>query len=167
MVFTIISLIAYMAPIIVCLQEFMSSASATGECWIPGVVGYVDTMARSRLIVVYSLLIIAELEILLFLLYRADKTCGWRIDNRLMRGLIQHNLIYFACGFVFSLIVILAIVFLPFPVAHMVEQLQIIVQTIMATRMHIYFWKSDRVSCDIYGQGISLTAFMAIVPDFV
>lgn len=38
-------------------------------------------------------------EILLVLLYPAVKGYGWRIDNRLMRGLIQHNLIYFACGF--------------------------------------------------------------------
>jgi hypothetical protein len=37
-------------------------------------------------------------EILLFLLYRAVKSCGWRINSRLMRHLIQHNLLYFSCG---------------------------------------------------------------------
>ncbi|OJA17355.1 hypothetical protein AZE42_09593 [Rhizopogon vesiculosus] len=97
-VFTIISIIAYMVPIIVCFQEVTSSIS--GECWIPGVVEYLDTAASSRLIVVYSLLIVAELEIFLFLLYHTVESCGWRIDNRLMRGLIQHNLQYFCCGFV-------------------------------------------------------------------
>ncbi|KAJ8588998.1 hypothetical protein M405DRAFT_227107 [Rhizopogon salebrosus TDB-379] len=166
-VFTIISIIAYMTLIIVCLQGFISSASATGECSITEVTGYLDTMARSKLIAVYSLLIIAELEILLVLLYPAVKSYGWRIDNRLMRGLIQHNLIYFACGFAFSLIIILAIVFLPFVAVHMLAQFQVIVQGIVVTRMHRDFWKSDRVSCNIYSQGIPLTTFMAIVPDLV
>ena len=88
------------------------------ECWIPGFVGYLDDMARSRLIVVYSLLVVAEFgsydwepllmwastdhilaEILLFLLYRGVKSYRSEFDNRLMRGLVQQNLIYFCCSF--------------------------------------------------------------------
>ena len=38
-------------------------------------------------------------EILLVLVYRAVKSCGWRIENRLMRDLVQDNLLYFCCGF--------------------------------------------------------------------
>jgi len=75
-------------------------------------------MARSRLIVVYSLLVVAEFgsydwelllmwastdyilaEILLFLLYRGVKSYRSGFDNRLMRGLVQQNLIYFCCSF--------------------------------------------------------------------
>jgi hypothetical protein len=39
-------------------------------------------------------------EILAFLFYRALKGHGgWETDNRLMRGLMQHNLMYFSCSF--------------------------------------------------------------------
>lgn len=39
-------------------------------------------------------------EILFFLIYPAVKGHGgWDIDNRLMRGLLQHNLMYFSCSF--------------------------------------------------------------------
>ncbi|OJA14283.1 hypothetical protein AZE42_12749 [Rhizopogon vesiculosus] len=72
---------------------------ATGECWIPGVIGYLDETESSRWTVIYSLLIVAEFEILLILVYRAVKSCGWRIENRLMRDLVQDNLLYFCCGF--------------------------------------------------------------------
>ncbi|OAX31750.1 hypothetical protein K503DRAFT_52668 [Rhizopogon vinicolor AM-OR11-026] len=163
MVFTIISIIAYLVPITICFQEIISSTS--GESWIPGTVGYLDKAAKSRLILVFSLLVVAELEILLFLLYRAVGNYGWRIGNRLMRGLILHNMQYFSCSFVFSLSVILAIVFLPFPVAHIVAEFQVVLQTILVTRMHTNFWKSDGAPCDIYRQ--SLTTFMAVVPDLI
>ncbi|OAX31680.1 hypothetical protein K503DRAFT_59875 [Rhizopogon vinicolor AM-OR11-026] len=93
----IISITAYMIPIVIFFQDMISSVS--GECWIPGVIGYLDTTTTTRLLVVYCLLVVAELEILLFLLYPAIKKDGWGIDNRFMRGLIQHNLLYFGCSF--------------------------------------------------------------------
>jgi hypothetical protein len=43
------------------LSSLLIVATATGECSITEVTGYLDTMARSKLIAVYSLLIIAEL----------------------------------------------------------------------------------------------------------
>ncbi|OJA17357.1 hypothetical protein AZE42_09589 [Rhizopogon vesiculosus] len=162
-VLTTISIIAFMTPITICFQEMTSSVS--GECWIPGVVEHLDTMASSRWTVVYSLLIVAEFEILLILVYRAVKSCGWRIENRLMRDLIQDNLLYFCCGFVFSICVILTMRFLAFPVAHLVLEFQVIAQTILVTRMHRDFWKSDRSSCGTYGQSTSLPTFIAGVPD--
>ncbi|OJA13697.1 hypothetical protein AZE42_10925 [Rhizopogon vesiculosus] len=61
-------------------------------------------------------------EILLLLLYPAIKKDGWGINNRFMRGLIQHNLLYFGCSFAFILSVILTLVFLPFPVTHIIEE---------------------------------------------
>ncbi|KAG1775202.1 hypothetical protein EV702DRAFT_1119332 [Suillus placidus] len=136
-VFKIIVIIAHLIPIIVCFQEFIPSLE---ECSIPGGVGYVDTKARSSVIAVYCLLVAGELEILVWVLYRAFKNHGgWKIENRLMRGLVHHNLLYFSCSFgscpnhsriyiyllndtAFSLGVILATIFLPFLVVHMIAE---------------------------------------------
>ncbi|KAG0705661.1 hypothetical protein DFH29DRAFT_1067281 [Suillus ampliporus] len=181
-VFAIVTLIVYLVPIIVCLQKITSSLS--GKCWIPGAVGYLDMEIRSRLYVVYCLLAVAELHVLLFLLYPIAKDYGgWESNNRLARGLMLHNLLYCGCGFAFSLSVVLTTIFLPFPVAHLVTQfvhshlrggddhlfgnrLQVVVQTVLVTRMHRDFWKSDRASCGVYA-GVSLTTWMAATPDII
>ncbi|KIK33662.1 hypothetical protein CY34DRAFT_691161 [Suillus luteus UH-Slu-Lm8-n1] len=57
-----------------------------------------------------------------------------------MRG----NLLYFSCSFGFSLSVILATVFPPFPVVHMI-----------AESLFCLFWRSDRVSCGNDGVDLS------------
>ncbi|KAG2140127.1 hypothetical protein DEU56DRAFT_294172 [Suillus clintonianus] len=94
----VISTIAYLVPGIIYLQEFNSSLS--DPCFIPGVTGYVDMETRYRLCVAFGLLAVAELQILLFLLYRTVKSHGgWRIDNRIMLSLLRHNLLYFGCSF--------------------------------------------------------------------
>ncbi|KAG1750148.1 hypothetical protein EDB19DRAFT_92548 [Suillus lakei] len=164
-VFAIISIIAYLVPIIVCMQEFDSSV--IGECRILSPFGSLDTKTSSQVYVVYCLLVVAELQILLFLLYRAVKGHGsWGINNRLIRGLLQHNLLYCGCSFGFSLSVVLTTIFLPFPVARMVAESQVVVQTILVTRMHRDFWRSDRASCGICTD-ISLTTWMAATPDII
>ncbi|OJA17358.1 hypothetical protein AZE42_09591 [Rhizopogon vesiculosus] len=123
--FTAISIIAYMTPITICFQEMTSSVS--GECWIPGVVEHLGTMASSRWTTVYSLLVVAELA--------------------------------------YSICAILAMKFLAFPVAHIMIEFQVIAQTILVTRMHRDFWKSDHSSRGTYGQSISLPTFIAVAPD--
>ncbi|KAG1833119.1 hypothetical protein EV424DRAFT_1533252 [Suillus variegatus] len=142
-IFTIISIIAYLVPIFIYIREVWS---VSGECWIPGAFGYLDTLSKN-VYVVYSLLALAELEILLFLLYRAVKGHdGWKIHNRLIRGLLQQNLLYFSCSIALGLGVILTTFYLPFAFAHVVAEYQVVLQSIMVTRMHRDFRRSDRVS---------------------
>ncbi|KAG2140103.1 hypothetical protein DEU56DRAFT_755335 [Suillus clintonianus] len=72
------------------------------------------TETSSKVYVIYGLLVVAELEILLMLLYRAVKGHGgWGNDNSLIRGLMLHNLLYCGCSFAFSLCLILTTIFLP------------------------------------------------------
>ncbi|KAG2130696.1 hypothetical protein DEU56DRAFT_902634 [Suillus clintonianus] len=178
MVIKIINIIAYLVPILVFFYEFNVSA---GECSIPGGIRYVDTKGRHSVIAVYCLLIAAELEILVCVLYRAfESHGGWRIENRLMRGLMHHNLLYFCCSFgscpshsivyllngtAFSLGVVLATIYLPFPVVHVIAETQVVVLSLLVTRMHRDFWRSDRAACGIDGVDLSLTTFMAATPD--
>ncbi|KIK31903.1 hypothetical protein CY34DRAFT_814466 [Suillus luteus UH-Slu-Lm8-n1] len=62
----------------------------------------------------------------------------------------------------FSLAIILATVFLPFLAVHMILETQVVVLSLLVTRMHRDFWRSDCVSC---GDDLSHTTFMAATPD--
>ncbi|KAG1821146.1 uncharacterized protein BJ212DRAFT_986001 [Suillus subaureus] len=164
-IFAIVNVIAYLVPTIICLWEFDSSVS--GECWIPGIFGYLDMKTSSTVYALYCLLAVIELQILFLLYYRAIKSHGGReIDNRLMRGLMQHNLLYFGCSFAFTLSVVLTTIFTPFPFAHTVANYQVIVQAVLVTQMHRDFWRLNRASCGTYTD-VSFTTWMAAVPDII
>ncbi|KAG1824315.1 hypothetical protein EV424DRAFT_1395394 [Suillus variegatus] len=165
-VFKIINIMAYLTPIFVFFfQKFIPSI---GECSIPGGIEYANTEERSTVIVVYCLLVVGELEILVCVLYRTfESHGGWKIESRLVRGLVHHNLLYFGCSFAFSLSVILASIFLPFSVMHMIAETQVVVLSLMVTRMHRDFWRSDRVSCGNDEVDLTLSTFMAATPDVV
>lgn len=155
-------------------------------------------------------------EILVCVLYRTfESHGGWKIENRLVRGLVHHNLLYFGCSFglysnhsqmyiyflnrpAFSLSVILASIFLPVshcdtqscPLTQVVfgdahdcrvrlillggsdscsfsSRTQVVVLSLMVTRMHRDFWRSDRVSCGNDEVDLTLSTFMAATPDVV
>ncbi|KAG1821128.1 uncharacterized protein BJ212DRAFT_984595 [Suillus subaureus] len=162
-VYAVISTIAYLVAIAICLQEY--NFSVPEPCWIPGIAKYLDTGTSTRLCVAFGLLATAELQILSFLLYRTVKSRGgWGIDNRLMVSLLRHNLLYFGCGFAFSLSVILTAIFLPFPVVHVLAQF-VYSHFRGVTRMHRDFWRSDRLnaSCGI-STDTSLSTWMTRTP---
>lgn len=155
--------IAYLVPITYCLQEF--NLSVPEPCYIPGITGYLDNETSSKIYIAFGLLAIAEFQTLLLLLYRVVRGHGsLGIGNRLMRGLLQDNLLYCGCGFAFSLSVILATFFLPFPIAHLLAESQVVFQALMVTRMHRDFWRSDRDFCGI-ATDATLTAWMTGTPD--
>ncbi|KAG2147583.1 hypothetical protein DEU56DRAFT_784753 [Suillus clintonianus] len=146
----VVSTITYLVPITICLQEFNSLLSE--PCYIPGVSGLVDPETGFRLYVAFGLLAVAELQILLFLLYRTVKSHGgWRIENRLMLSLLRHNLLYFGCSFAFNLSVIVATALLPD--YSLLCRIQVVIQSLLVTRMHRDFYKSDRASCGINTNG--------------
>ncbi|KAG2140083.1 hypothetical protein DEU56DRAFT_798533 [Suillus clintonianus] len=158
------SIIVYTVLVIMCFKQY---SSASGECRIFGFVEYLDTKTSTPLIVVYCLAIVAQLQILLLVLYRAVKSRGDRgIGNRLMLGLVRDNLLYFVCSFPLNLGMILAIIFLPSPAAHLISEFSTILQAVLVTRMHRDFWRSDRASCGV-DTDVSLTTWMVATPDLV
>lgn len=166
-VYAVVGAIVHAVPTIIYMHEFIFLVPE--PCWIPDITGYMDARARSRVSVVYGLMIVAELEILLFLLYRTIQSHrAWGIGNRLMASLLRQNLLYCGCGFAFALSVILTSIFLPFPIAHVLAECQVVVQCIMVTRMHRDFWRSDRLNAS---RGIStdasLSTWMERTPDIV
>ncbi|KAG2369163.1 hypothetical protein BDR07DRAFT_856631 [Suillus spraguei] len=167
--YAVINIIAFLVSTTICLHTF--NFLVPEPCWIqlPGITTHLDTKASSRISVAFGLLIAAELQILLFILYPTVKNNrGWVIDNCLMANLLRQNLLYFGCGFVFSLSVILAANFLSFPVAHELAECQVVIQSVMVTRMHRDFWRSARHNAS---RGIStdasLSTWMERTPDIV
>ncbi|KAG2076718.1 hypothetical protein BDR04DRAFT_707944 [Suillus decipiens] len=168
-VYAVINTIAFLVSTAICLHTF--NFLVLEPCWIqlPGITTYLDTKAISRLSVAFGLLLVAELQILLFLVYRTVKNHrGWVIESCLMASLLRQNLLYFCCGFAFSLSVILAANFLPLPVAHELAECQVVVQSVMVTRMHRDFWRSahHNASCGI-STDESLSTWMERTPDIV
>ncbi|KAG1720101.1 hypothetical protein EDB19DRAFT_595441 [Suillus lakei] len=167
-VFATILVIVHVVPMIVCFHKFASLVS--GECSVPGFIRYLDTEANTIVCVMYDLMLFAEFEILLFLLYRTVdiRSSGWRVDNRLKRGLLQHNLLYLGCSCAFVVGLWFTVKLSPFPVAHLVaDRYHVVVQALMVTRMHRDFWKSDRAFCGTSREDISLSTFMVATPDII
>ncbi|OJA17356.1 hypothetical protein AZE42_09592 [Rhizopogon vesiculosus] len=157
-VFTIISIMAYLVPITICFQEIISSTSGVWTSDYSPAQAQLFTYDRNR-----RMLDPRD--------YRISGQGGKiQIDScvllangcRVGFNKYPHSLLNITVS---SLSVILAIVFLPFPVAHIVAEFQVVLQTVLVTRMHTNFWKSDGAPCDIYRQ--SLTTFMAVVPDLI
>jgi hypothetical protein len=148
-------------------------------------------------------------------LYRTFESHGsWKIENRLMRGLMHHNLLYFSCSFgscpnhflnIYSLVKRhrflscchprysipsgkpqctlkaapltrdavsggahdcgVCLILLGRDGYLFGSRTQVVVLSLLVTRMHRDFWRSDRVSCGNDGVDLSLTTFMAATPD--
>ncbi|KAG1847307.1 hypothetical protein DFJ58DRAFT_730186 [Suillus subalutaceus] len=183
-VFMTIFVIVHLVPMIVCFYKFASLLS--GECSIPGFIRYVDTKEKILVLVMYILLASGELGILLFLLHRTVdfRSSGWKIDNRLKRGLLHHNLLYFGWSCAFFAGLGLTSRISSIPAAHIVAQFvysqfgcdedylfgsryHVVVQALLVTRMHRDFWRSDRAFCGISGEDVSFATFMVAIPDIV
>ncbi|KAG2035813.1 hypothetical protein BDR03DRAFT_961627 [Suillus americanus] len=104
---------------------------------IPKVASCYDSKQSRIIIVAYVLLVIAEIEILSFMLYHS-----WKLyrehgnDMPLVRVLVRHNIFYFACGLVFSTAAVVAVVTLPASYVDAVSDLQFVIHGILSTRMH-------------------------------
>ncbi|EGO21110.1 hypothetical protein SERLADRAFT_410612 [Serpula lacrymans var. lacrymans S7.9] len=92
--------------------------------------------------IAYALLIVYEVEILLFSLYRA--LIHYRSTRSpLLRVLLQHNIFYFSCGLVifFGAWHLLSRRSIPY-----YTSLQVVIHAILVTRMQIDLWKSDQLT---------------------
>ncbi|KAG1821077.1 uncharacterized protein BJ212DRAFT_1337268 [Suillus subaureus] len=104
-----------------------------------------DSEESGLVIAAYSLLILAELQIVFFSLYKATKSFrNWGRKNRLLEILIQHNIFYFACGLCSSVIVILTTALLQASYGNLMASAQVVFHALLVTKMHLNLWESDR-----------------------
>ncbi|KAG1776870.1 hypothetical protein EV702DRAFT_1107117 [Suillus placidus] len=147
------SFVANLIPAVYIITSYNNSQTIS-EPPIPNITSCYN-VGESRIIVVaYVLLVVTESEILFFTLYRSIKHHkSFARGNHLLNILIQHNIFYFICGLVFSLLVMLTTGLLPFIYGDMFSNLQSMVHALLITRMHLELWKSDRAA---HAQGFVL-----------
>ncbi|KAG2107478.1 uncharacterized protein F5147DRAFT_761299 [Suillus discolor] len=192
-VFKIINIMAYLTPIFVFFfQKFIPSMDIE-ECLIPGGIEFANTKERSTVIVVYCLLVVGELGRYLELDLKYElKLTACLSMHTLSEILLQ---LWFVPK-LFSDVYLLAKppsflswhhpgLNLPsaFGDAHdcrvrlillgesdsysFGSRTQVVVLSLMVTRMHRDFWRSDRVSCGNDEVDLTLSTFMAATPDVV
>lgn len=128
--------VLFLVPVVVTLA-FYNSSSTIMQSPIPEVASCYDSKQGRIVILAYALLVIAEIETLSFMLYHSWKLyTEYRKDLPLVRVLVRHNIFYFACGLLFSTVVVVAVVALPAPYGDPASDLQFVIHGILATRMH-------------------------------
>jgi hypothetical protein len=111
---------------------------------IPGITGCYDstTSTSFQLFIQFLLLSVFQLGLVMLTLIRAIQ--NWRINinsSRLFVVLVKHNIFYYTCGFLFSVVNIITPLLLQYAYHTMLYDFQVIILAILATRMHRYLWQ--------------------------
>jgi len=109
---------------------------------IPGITGCYQGPGSFRLFIPFLLLLAIELGLLCLTLIRAIQS--WRTGNALYSVLLKHNIFYYACGLFFSAVNMLTTLLLEYAYNALFQNFQIIILAILATRMHLHLWHSER-----------------------
>ncbi|KAG1821084.1 uncharacterized protein BJ212DRAFT_1478179 [Suillus subaureus] len=128
--------VLFLVPLVVTVT-LSDSSSSIMQSPLPKVASCYDSKQSRIIIVAYVLLVIAEIEILSFILYHS-----WNFyrehgnDAPLVRVLVKHNVFYFACGLLSSTTVVVVVLTLPASYGDVTSILQVAIHGILATRMH-------------------------------
>ncbi|KAG1820340.1 uncharacterized protein BJ212DRAFT_1020492 [Suillus subaureus] len=110
---------------------------------IPGITGCYQPSGSIGFFVPFILLSVLQLGLISLTLIRALQT--WRAsNNHLSSVLLKHNIVYYACGFLCSMMNILASVLLHNAYKAMFQDFQFVILAILATHMHLQLWHKDR-----------------------
>jgi hypothetical protein len=136
---------AFLAVIIASVGVlFTATADAPFETSpILGITGCYQSAGSDELFVPFILLFALELGLVSLTLVRAIQS--WRIARSpLYNVLLKHNIFYYACGLFFSIVNIFTSLLLQYAYNGMLQDFQIIILAILATRMHLHLWHMDR-----------------------
>ncbi|KAJ8584523.1 hypothetical protein M405DRAFT_936564 [Rhizopogon salebrosus TDB-379] len=125
------------------ILTFSNSSSIILQSPIPEITSCYISKTGHVIIVAFILLVIAETEILGLMLYHS--WIRYRETKRiipLVRILIRHNVFYFTCGLFSSTLVVVVLFTAPAAHYNVASELQIVVHTILATRMHRELWRA-------------------------
>jgi hypothetical protein len=137
---TIVSFIGIWFTAIPKSQYFTSSAIPG----IPGITGGYRTSDNVDLYLPFVLLFVFQLGLVSLTLIRALQ--DWRSTRYpLHAALVKHNISYYACGLFFSALNVLVPVLFPGSAYHsFLEDFEVFILAILATRMHLHLWHIDR-----------------------
>ncbi|KAG1750065.1 hypothetical protein EDB19DRAFT_82502 [Suillus lakei] len=156
---TCCNIVLFVVPVAVTLALYNSSSTVVQSPILKVTSCY--TTKQSRIVIVaYALLVIGEIEILSFMLYHS-----WKLYREhgnilpLMRILVRNNIFYFACGLLFSTMVVVMVVILPASYGDVASELQFVIHRILATRMHRELYNTVHRPEEISIRDMSLPIF--------
>ncbi|KAG1728334.1 hypothetical protein EDB19DRAFT_1913833 [Suillus lakei] len=111
---------------------------------IPGITGCYRSSSGVQFFMPFLLLFVFELGLVSLTLTRAIQS--WRSDNGpLYAVLVKHNIFYYACGLLLSVVnVLMPVLFSNYAYHSFFEDLQFFLLAILATRMYLHLWHIDR-----------------------
>ncbi|KAG2067973.1 hypothetical protein BDR04DRAFT_1144084 [Suillus decipiens] len=112
---------------------------------IPGIPGCSRTSYDVQLLLPFILVFVFQLGLVCLTMIRVIQR--WRsVKGPLYVMLVKHNIFYYACGLLFSVVnVLLPILILDeYSVYFSLEGLQVFILAILATRMHLHLWHTER-----------------------
>ncbi|KAG2068183.1 hypothetical protein BDR04DRAFT_787419 [Suillus decipiens] len=136
---------------------------------IPGITGCYQSSTNFRLFVPFLVLTLFELGLMILTLICAVRS--WRMSSgRLYVVLVKHNIFYYACGLLFSVINIFTSLLLQYSYRNILYDFQIMILAILATRMHLHLWQTNRRAYDsgdpvhIYNVRYAIYEFRGVIP---
>ncbi|KAG1728331.1 hypothetical protein EDB19DRAFT_164630 [Suillus lakei] len=153
-----IVLVAMLLTLFATIVSFIGiwfSATATSQYFttsaIPGITGITGcyrTSSSVRLYLPFILLFMFQLGLVSLTLIRAIQ--NWRLTGcPLYAVLVKHNIFYYACGLLLSgLNVLVPMLFSNSAYHSFLEDLEVFILAILATRMHLHLWRIGRHAHD-------------------
>ncbi|KAG1854035.1 hypothetical protein C8R48DRAFT_322290 [Suillus tomentosus] len=142
-------LVAILSTFFTCLVASFSIVLATGvpaayaTSAIPGITGCYQSSTSLQYFIPFLLLSVFELGLMILTLIRAVQ--NWRINSsRLYVVLVNHNISYYACGFLFSVTNIVTSLLLQYSYQTILYSFQFIMLAILATRMYLHLWQVNQ-----------------------
>ncbi|KAG1739583.1 hypothetical protein EDB19DRAFT_839517 [Suillus lakei] len=121
---------------------------------IPGITGCYRTSTSVRVSIQFLLLFAFQLGLISLTLIRVIQC--WRTDNgHLYAILVKHNIFYYASGLFLSAVnILISVLFSDSAYHSLFEDFECLILAILATRMHIHLWQTDRHQHDSDGLGM-------------
>ncbi|KAG1737979.1 hypothetical protein EDB19DRAFT_919560 [Suillus lakei] len=111
---------------------------------IPGIPGCYLSLSSIRFSIPFILLFVFQLGLISLTLIRVIQS--WRTaKGRLHAILVKHNIFYYACGLLLSAGNIIVPILLADPAYYsLLDDIEVCILAILATRMHLHLWHIDR-----------------------
>ncbi|KAG1814152.1 hypothetical protein EV424DRAFT_38046 [Suillus variegatus] len=110
---------------------------------IPGITGCYQSSTNDRIFIPFLLFSVLGLGLMILTLIRAIQS--WRRNpSRLYVVLVNHNIFYYACAFLFSVMNIFTSLLLQDTYWTVLNGFQFLTLAIVAVRMHIHLWQTNQ-----------------------
>ncbi|KAG1835994.1 hypothetical protein DFJ58DRAFT_749979 [Suillus subalutaceus] len=116
------------------------AAAAFSTSAIPGITGCYHSSTNFQFFIPFLLLSVFQLGLMTLTIIRAIQS--WRKNpSRLYVVLVKHNIFYYTCGFLFSIVNIFTSLLLDYAYHTMLYDFQVTILAILAARMHLHLWR--------------------------